>query len=324
MLVGIKVLDSPRGERTLEDLAVENMGNINSDDPVLQEHLQIVMYCRLAPVALWAFEYLLTLDDEGRVMWNGCSWNRFHFLFVATRYLPIVALVCLIYETLLPDLAMPACWGLYEGGGWASVLVMTVTEMLLLLRTRILWHCNRTLNAVLIIIFVAALVIIIACYGVIYATGVGSICDLRSSSYHSENEYQVIAGPYWAVAFFESTVIWVTVYHGYCSRASSDGYSGGRLTNALRQGNLVYACFLFVQIPPSFFTRLLMDGADLFLYSSVSCAGRWAHGSLLNYATRCDVENLCLKAKRGPASHHRPLPLGRFRYAAVHPRRTWN
>ncbi|KAH7925968.1 hypothetical protein BV22DRAFT_1033358 [Leucogyrophana mollusca] len=180
---------------------------------------------------------------------------------------------------------------------------MIVTEMLLLLRTLVLWHDNRKLKVVLIVIYVVSLVIIIACYGVIYATGVGSICNLRLPNHHSENGYQVISGPYWAVALFEFAVIWMTIYHGYHSRASFDGYSGGRLTNALRKGNLVYACPLFATssanialyfFPPSdgwsglvFVFQCVLHGA---LGSRITFELRDAYGRNGSGATTSDIQ----------------------------------
>ncbi|KAH7924961.1 hypothetical protein BV22DRAFT_470471 [Leucogyrophana mollusca] len=230
---------------TLRPYTVITMGYVDSDDPILLQRLQIVMYCRLAPVALWVFEYFLTLDDEIRFMWSKRHWNQVHVLFVITRYLPIMAMVCLIYETLPSYLAMETCWQMYQIGGWTSVLIMVATEALLLLRTLALWHENRTLKAALITSYAIAFIVIISCFAVNYSSGVGSICTFRSTEYHTEDEYQLVTGPYWGVASFELAVICLTIYHGYQSRICLGEYSGGRVMNALRQGNLIYACCLF-------------------------------------------------------------------------------
>ncbi|KAH7910497.1 hypothetical protein BJ138DRAFT_101451 [Hygrophoropsis aurantiaca] len=220
-----------------------------SSDIVLDKRLQMVMYCRLAPVALWGFEYLLTLDDEIRTMWTPCSryWTRFHFLFIITRYLPIVSLVCLVNETLLANLTLQTCWPLYEVGGWTSVIVMIATETLLLMRTLTIWHDNTKFKRILISIYAVVLVVIIGCHTTVYATGMGSICNYRSDGNMSDASYQVMSGPYWAVAVFEFTVICMTMYRGSLDRARlGDEYSGSRLMDALRNGNLTYACSLFV------------------------------------------------------------------------------
>ncbi|KAH7910496.1 hypothetical protein BJ138DRAFT_101590 [Hygrophoropsis aurantiaca] len=225
------------------------MDHTSPENIVLDERLQIVMYCRLAPVALWGFEYLLTLDDEIRTMWMPCSrcWTRFHFLFVITRYLPIVSLVCLVSETLLTNLTVQTCWPLYEVGGWTSIIVMIATETLLLMRTLTMWYDNTKVKRILISIYALALVAIIGCYTTVYATGMGSICNYRSNGNMSDAGYQVVSGPYWAVAVFGFTIICATMYRGSLDRARLGGeYSGSRLMNALRNGNLVYACSLFV------------------------------------------------------------------------------
>ncbi|KAH7910492.1 hypothetical protein BJ138DRAFT_1152779 [Hygrophoropsis aurantiaca] len=223
------------------------MDHTSPENIVLDKRLQIVMV--LAPVALWGFEYLLTLDDEIRTMWTPCSrcWTRFHFLFIITRCLPIVSSVCLVNETLLTNLTFQTCWPLYEVGGWTSVIVVIATETLLLMRTLTMWHDTTKFKRILISIYALALVVIIGCYTIVYVIGMGSICNYRSNGYVADVGYQVISGPYWAVAVFESSVICMAMYRGSLDRADlGDEYSGTRLMNALRHGNLIYACSLFV------------------------------------------------------------------------------
>ncbi|KAH7911885.1 hypothetical protein BJ138DRAFT_1100683 [Hygrophoropsis aurantiaca] len=160
------------------------MNRISPEDLPLERRLQIDIYIRLASVALWVFEYLLTLDDK--------------------------------------------CWPLYEIGGWTAVIAMVATETLLLLRTLTLWHDRMKLRTILIVIYVPV--------SQQYVLP-GNLCFPSPGYYPLDTNYQVLTGPYWAVAIFELAVIWMTIYRGFYDCAHSDPYLGGRLMNALRQGN---------------------------------------------------------------------------------------
>ncbi|KAH7915840.1 hypothetical protein BJ138DRAFT_879992 [Hygrophoropsis aurantiaca] len=84
------------------------MSTISPDVLVSLLHIKTVKYCRLAPAALWIYEYCLTFNDEFRFVWcqrpNSSRGNIIQACFVILRYLPIATSICAIYGALMTSL----------------------------------------------------------------------------------------------------------------------------------------------------------------------------------------------------------------------------
>ncbi|KIK74471.1 hypothetical protein PAXRUDRAFT_19835 [Paxillus rubicundulus Ve08.2h10] len=70
---------------------------MSTSELTLLARAQVVKYCRLAPAAIWLFDYFLTFEDEVRVVWGSARLSAVHVLFVIVRYLPVAVLVCAAY-----------------------------------------------------------------------------------------------------------------------------------------------------------------------------------------------------------------------------------
>ncbi|KAH7927628.1 hypothetical protein BV22DRAFT_260133 [Leucogyrophana mollusca] len=211
----------------------------------LSYHFQIVQYCKLAPGALWILEYLLTFDDELRLVWSRRCWNLVDILFVLTRYVPITELITANYNAFAPHEDTQTCTALSRAGVVMRAIATIATEMLLFLRTLVLLHNRKTMKAILMAAYVAACLVIILCSAVILYMGPTGSCPSRVSAVESIGKNQWTGGVFTGVTFFELAVVIATGYGGYVWPAS-DLPSGGRLMGELRQGNLVYSSSLLV------------------------------------------------------------------------------
>ncbi|KAH7915839.1 hypothetical protein BJ138DRAFT_1235924, partial [Hygrophoropsis aurantiaca] len=204
-------------------------------------------YCRLAPAALWIYEYCLTFNDEFRFVWcrrpNSSRGSLSQACFIIPRYLPVATSICAIYVTFLPATEIQRCKRLTWTADVSSTCVSMVTESLLLIRTLALWHERKAIRNILMFAYLICCVSMIAGTAVPLALGFAYVCNSRLGATESPSVYQITAVAYIGIAVFDLAVVLSTIYHGYDS-LSSQLPSGGRLISALRQGNLVYALAL--------------------------------------------------------------------------------
>ncbi|KIJ14492.1 hypothetical protein PAXINDRAFT_100001 [Paxillus involutus ATCC 200175] len=214
---------------------------------------QVVKYCRLAPAALWLFDYFLTLQDEVRVMWSSASLNAVHVLFFIVRYLPVAAVICAALDSIGPQLETESASALVYKGLGAILLVLSIlSEALLLLRTLALWYDNKWVKAFLIMLYVMVSIIVVVLVALSLSLNLDSVCSTSAATSGSQQAAESVeksvakfSGAFIsAVASFELVVLLLTIYHGISARTAGAN-TRGRLVNALRQGNLIYASALF-------------------------------------------------------------------------------
>ncbi|KAH7927630.1 hypothetical protein BV22DRAFT_260458 [Leucogyrophana mollusca] len=221
------------------------MSAIVQHDLVLLLHYQIVKYCRLAPAALWLFEYCLTFDDELRFVWGRCRWNFVHVLFIITRYLPAAALICVNYDALAPRMEMQTCLNLNRAGDLMPTISTMATDVVLFMRTFHLLVGRQKMRVTLITFYVSTSLAVIGCTVTVVCMGYTGICASELSASQSVRRDQLTAGIYAGIALFELVVVAMTIFQG-CASLDADAHSGPRLVATLRQGNLVYAWPLLV------------------------------------------------------------------------------
>jgi len=213
---------------------------------------QVVKYCRLAPAALWLFDYFLTLQDEVRVMWGSASLNAVHVLFFIVRYLPVAAVICAALDSIGPHLETESCLRVYKGLGAILLVLLILSEALLLLRTLALWYDNKWVKAFLIMLYVMVSIIVVVFVALSLSLNLDSVCSTSAATSGSQQAAESVdksvakfSGAFFsAVASFELVVLLLTIYHGLSARTAGAN-TKGRLVNALRQGNLIYASALF-------------------------------------------------------------------------------
>ncbi|KAG1822687.1 uncharacterized protein BJ212DRAFT_821510 [Suillus subaureus] len=214
---------------------------------VLLHTQQTIKYFRVAPAAVWALDYCLTLEHEVRLFSKMGRWNITTVMFIVARYVPIVWIISEIYVTLGPQ-SLQMCLTTYRTAGVSLLLIMLAAEGLLLMRTLALWHDNRKIRRLLSAIYLVTAISTITCIA-------NSITDhlLESAcvptTAPSDLEIvtrleRLIMGGFVSMAFFELTVAAITVYHSMHLR-SVDMHNLRKIAPTLSKGSLVYALSLF-------------------------------------------------------------------------------
>ncbi|KAG1743090.1 hypothetical protein EDB19DRAFT_1700025 [Suillus lakei] len=102
-------------------------------------------YMKVAGLTILAYDYLVTMDKEVRLMW-GSKWGMGRVLFCISRYLPFVASVIYHYYlfavvSVLSD--YDECFPLYDAAMWLNAISICAAQGLLILRTYAMWNCNK-------------------------------------------------------------------------------------------------------------------------------------------------------------------------------------
>jgi hypothetical protein len=212
---------------------------------VLLHTQQTIKYFRVAPAAIWAFDYWLTFEHEVRLFSTMGRWNIAHGMFIITRYVPIAWITSEIYVT-LGQQSVETCLATYRAAGSTLLLIMVATEGLLLMRTLALWHHNEKIKRFLSASFLLVTTSMLTCDVLAASARLESVCAPTSTQSSMEEATRVehlIMGMFVSSAFFELTVVIVTTYHSLVSRSASI-CTINNLVPKLWQGSLLYALSL--------------------------------------------------------------------------------
>lgn len=213
---------------------------------VLLHTQQTIKYFRVAPAAVWAYDYFLTFEHEVRLFSSMGRWNIASVMFIITRYAPIAWFVSDIYVTLGPQ-SVETCLATYRTAGCALVLIMLATEGLLLMRTIALWHNNKRIKRFLLASYLLVATSMLTCDILAVSPNLESVCaptSTQSSVEEATRVEQLIMGMFVSAALFELTVVIVTTHHSVTSRAVGMRTVNGLVLN-LWKGSLLYALSLF-------------------------------------------------------------------------------
>ncbi|KAG1729004.1 hypothetical protein EDB19DRAFT_1913545 [Suillus lakei] len=205
---------------------------------------------KVAPAAVWAFDYCLTLEHEVRLFSSIGGWSIAPVMFVVTRYAPIMWIISEVYVTLGPQ-SVETCLTTYRTAGGALVLIMVATEGLLLMRTLALWHDNEKIKRFLLASYLSLKLVAISmftCDVLAVSPNLESVCaptSTQSSAEEATRVEQLIMGMFVSAALFELTVVIATTYHSLTSR-STGTRTVNKLVSNLWKGSLLYALSLFV------------------------------------------------------------------------------
>lgn len=212
---------------------------------VLLHTEQTIKYFRVAPAAVWAYDYCLTFEHEVRLFGSMSRWNIASIMFILTRYAPIAWLVSDIYVTLGPQ-SVETCLATYRTAGSALVLIMLATEGLLLMRTLALWYDNNKVKRFLLASYLMVAISMLTCDIMAVSPNLKSVCaptSTESSVDEASRVEHLIMGMFVSAAMFELTVVIVTTYHSLTSRATGMRTMNGLVMN-LWKGSLLYALSL--------------------------------------------------------------------------------
>jgi len=77
------------------------------------QRLRLIIYIDVASFSLWAYDYMLTLDQEISFIW-ATPWNFPKALFLLTRYLPISDSTAIMYFFFHPGSSDATCYILFQ------------------------------------------------------------------------------------------------------------------------------------------------------------------------------------------------------------------
>ncbi|KAH7908158.1 hypothetical protein BJ138DRAFT_395503 [Hygrophoropsis aurantiaca] len=116
-------------------------------------NLKTQLYLEFSALALLTFDYFLTFNAEITWTWDS-SRNAVHVLFLLVRYVPFVLIPTYIYYVLGNVVGNCSSWS--EGLSWMIIITILAAELLLLIRTWVLWGKKR-------IVLIGLIVLIVAC-----------------------------------------------------------------------------------------------------------------------------------------------------------------
>ncbi|KAF9033055.1 hypothetical protein BDZ89DRAFT_947948, partial [Hymenopellis radicata] len=102
------------------------------------------------------YDYLLTLDQEVELVWRA-KWNVTKILYLATRYLPFVDIVVVLWHQVMPNMSLNDCSVAYKINGWMITLGISLAEAILTLRTWAVWNRHPYLTTAMPALFIAIL-----------------------------------------------------------------------------------------------------------------------------------------------------------------------
>ncbi|KAF8990287.1 hypothetical protein BDQ17DRAFT_1414103 [Cyathus striatus] len=134
------------------------MDSITQAIPGLLEHNQNVTYLHVASLALWVFEYLITMDMEIEYIWKSPHWSVVKVLYLAVRYGTYLDSCLNIVVQLFPSLSSISCKSLYNVTIWSIAIGMTTSEIILTFRVWAVWQKTRTMAIILTMFFIGILI----------------------------------------------------------------------------------------------------------------------------------------------------------------------
>jgi len=213
---------------------------------VLLHTQQTVKYFRVAPAAIWAFDYCLTFEHEVRLFSSVGHWSFATVMFFVARYSPIVWIVSDTYVTLWPQ-SVQTCLATYRAAGTSMFFILVATEGLLLIRTLALWHDNHKIKRFLLgtYLLVVVSIVTLSLLGIFDLRSVCVPITTASTVEQATKVERLIMGQFVSSAMFEFTAIVATLYRSIRLR-SAGMRTVSKLASTLWKGSLLYALSLLV------------------------------------------------------------------------------
>lgn len=101
-------------------------------------------YFSVSAAALMLFDYSITLQREVDLMWP-TRWSLVKFLFFFTRYSPFIDLPLDLYVQLATNATGRTCLVTYLSSRWILALGISGSEVILLIRTWVIWDKRKSI-----------------------------------------------------------------------------------------------------------------------------------------------------------------------------------
>ncbi|TFK63341.1 hypothetical protein BDN72DRAFT_329309 [Pluteus cervinus] len=127
-----------------------------SDNPesalAVVDAIRIIQYFTLASSTVYLYDLLLTLGSEIDLLWPS-KWTLMKVLYLLQRYLPLIDMVIVTIIWQFWEVSdLQACKILFHGFDWSYLVGMTLSEIVLTLRTLAVWG-NTTRIRIILFIF---------------------------------------------------------------------------------------------------------------------------------------------------------------------------
>jgi len=135
-----------------------------SQTPVIEElivagyNMQLVRYMGAVSAAILIYDYLLTFRRELKYIWHS-PWTLVKVIYICSRYMPFVDTpLAIVFRDFLVGLSDHTCRTMLGLVSWLYVVGMTLTELILVIRTWAVWGRNRWIALTLFVHSVASFV----------------------------------------------------------------------------------------------------------------------------------------------------------------------
>ncbi|KAF7430166.1 hypothetical protein PC9H_005866 [Pleurotus ostreatus] len=199
----------------------------------------------LSSAIILVYDYIITFDLEVSLIWfyhSGWSWTT--MLYILNRYLPFVDTINGLWHDFVLGIPRDACMLSFQATGWLYVIGISVTEIILTIRTWAIWRRDRRLAAILLLFFAAVWGPKFAVMAIFtkslqfdpapYPSFVG--CNLVAAN-------QILFVSWALLMVYQAGILILMAYRGYI------GYcSGGNtaLFTAVYRDGILYYLYLFV------------------------------------------------------------------------------
>ncbi|KAL4257132.1 hypothetical protein AB1N83_009511 [Pleurotus pulmonarius] len=136
------------------------------DTPKIIHSLTLVRqgsYILISSGALLVYDYILTVSDEGYLVWNA-PWSLGKVLFLLTRYPAFIDVAVSIYHAVAPSIRPETCELAYNVSGWMIIIGMIIAELIMVIRVWALWGNSKIIGVILVILSIIGIVIAVISY----------------------------------------------------------------------------------------------------------------------------------------------------------------
>ncbi|KAG2357619.1 hypothetical protein BDR07DRAFT_1490507 [Suillus spraguei] len=142
------------------------------DDIAAARSVQFTTYIYVSIATFWAYDYACSLHEEWDFLLQS-KWGKIKYLYIVTRYLPLILLTTILYQHFLSHETSSEYRRLNNIVTGLGILSVNCSEYFFILRTYVLWNNNKILLAAMLSTFFAFSVVAIS---VTLATDVPSVC----------------------------------------------------------------------------------------------------------------------------------------------------
>ncbi|KAG1725377.1 hypothetical protein EDB19DRAFT_1915092 [Suillus lakei] len=99
-------------------------------------------YAYVALVALWAYDYVTTLDEELPFVARS-TWRIVKYLYLVCRYVPFLYLAVVLSRSLESYPSLSTCQTLYSLNSYLGILIIFSAESIFFVRTYAIWDRSK-------------------------------------------------------------------------------------------------------------------------------------------------------------------------------------